>query len=445
MEKRDVLIIGGSAAGIPAAITARRHYPQAKVTVVRKEQKVLIPCGIPYIFGTVGSPDKNLIPDAVLTDRGIELIIDEVTSIDPKAKTVKTADGRTIGYEKLILATGSMPIVPPLPGHDLENVFSIKKDVDYLNKLLKALDQAKDVVIIGGGFIGIEMADECRKRGLHVSIVELLPHCLFLVFDEDLCVQAENKLRELGIEVYTNDKAKAIEGNGKAEYVVLESGKKLKADVVIFGIGVAPNTKLAQEAGLKIGQMRGIEVDRFMRTSEKDIFAVGDCAEKYSFFTGQPSGLRLASIATAEARIAGANLFELRRENKGVVGVFSTIIRDFALGLAGLREKTATDAGFEVVTGTAKAVNRHPGCMPGATPLEVKLIFRRDNQELIGGQVAGGASVGEMVNILAVMIQRRMRAEDIATFQMGTHPALTASPIAYQIVNAAEAALDKLR
>ena len=445
MIKTDALIIGGSAAGLTTGITIRRHYPGAKITLVRKEQRVLIPCGIPYIFGTVGSTDNNLIPDTPLSQNNIDLIVDEVTSIDREAKTIATAGGETIGYEKLFLSTGSMPLVPPLPGVDLEGVFSIKKDVPYLNSLLAALDEAKDVVVIGGGFIGLEMADECKKRGLNVTVVELLPHCLFLVFDEHICIRMEEVLAERGIKVMTNNEAMAILGDGKVKGVKLDSGEELKADVVIFGIGVRPNVKLAQDAGLKMGERRDIWVDCYMRTSDDNIFAVGDCAGKTDFITNKPSALRLASIATIEARIAGANFGELRRENVGAVGVFSTKIGGLSLGMAGMRAKTAQEAGLDVVVGTAETVNRHPGGMPGAAKMRVDLVFHKWSCRLIGGQVSGGDSVGEFVNIVAAAIAAGATADEVATFQMGTHPALTASCIAYPLVNAAELALKQMR
>jgi NADPH-dependent 2,4-dienoyl-CoA reductase/sulfur reductase-like enzyme len=442
METYDAVVIGGSAAGIPVAATARRHYPEAKVAVVRQEEKVLVPCGIPYIYGTLGSSDKNLIPDAAVTGKGATLLRGSVTDIDRESHTLTIDDGRQVGYQKLILATGSEPIVPPLPGRDLENVFAIKKDVAYLDALASKMDKAENVIIIGGGFIGMELADECRKRGhLHVTVVELLPHCLFLAFDEDLCVQAEQELVKAGVTVRTNARAAAILGNGKVESVELDSGEKLPAEMVIFGIGARPNADLARESGLELGPLGDVAVDRHMQTSDPDIFAVGDCAAKTSFFTGKPSPLRLASIATAEARIAGANLFELRRENPGAVGVFSTKIGDLAMGIAGIGEQAAQEARIGYVVGQAEAVDRHPGSMPGAHKLGVKLVFHRYSGALIGGQVSGGSSTGEFLNLIAALIQSRMNADQIATFQMGTHPALTASPIAYQLVNAAEQAL----
>lgn len=360
---------------------------------------------------------------------------------------VDTASGQRIGYEKMILTTGSLPLVPPIPGADLDNVFAIKKEVPYLDHLLETLKTARDVVIIGGGFIGLEMADECHKLGCqNITVVEMLSHCLFVVFDEDLCVRVEEELARAQIQVRTSQRAKSLGGrNGKVEYVELENGERLPADAVILGIGVRPNVALAQEAGLAIGPSGAIAVDRHMMTSDPHIFAAGDCAEKVSFFTGKPAKVWLASVATAEARIAAANLFEIRRTNKGAVSVFSTKIGSLASGLAGIRERDARDAGIAYVVGEAEAPDKHPGSLPGATKLRVRLVFRKYTGTLIGGQVCGGESVGELVNLIAAMIQAEMNADQIATFQMGTHPLLTASPVAYQVVNAAEIALGRMR
>ena len=446
MKSVDILIVGGSAAGFSAAITARRHYPDATMAVVRQEAKTPVPCGIPYIFGTLGSPEKNLMPDPALAKNKAELIVDRVTGIDREARTIATEGGQTIGYQKLILTTGSEPIVPPIPGVDSGNVFPIKKDVGHLTGILETLKDAHDVVIIGGGFIGMEMADECRKlNGLNVSVVEMLPHCLLAVFDPELCVRAEEALQKNGIRVLTSERAKAFHGNGKVEYVELDSGERLKADAVILGIGARPNAELARQAGLALGPTGAIAVDRHLMTSDPNIFAAGDCAEKTCFFTGKPSKALLASVATAEARIAGANLFEVRRASKGSISVFSTKIGDLACGLAGIGEKSAREAGIAHVIGEAEAVDRHPGALPGAKVTRVKLIFRKYSETLIGGEVCGGDEVGEMVNLLAALIQAEMTADEIATFQMGTHPLLTASPVAYQLVNAAELALAKMR
>ena len=444
MKRADVVIVGGSAAGIEAAITAQKQYPSKNVIVVRKEEKALVPCGIPYIMGTLGSADKDVMPTALLGDA--ELIVDEVTSIDREAKSVTTAGGETIGYDRLVLATGSRPVVPPIPGADLNNVFTIRKEIDYLEQLQEALKQAKDVVVVGGGFIGAEFADECRKMGLNVIVVELLEHCLYLNCDEDFCIRIEDKMKEVGVQVNTTCRVKSIFGDKTVDYVECEKGLRFKADVVILAIGVVPNTELARDAGLEIGEQKGIWVDQYMITSDPNIFAIGDCAEKFCFFTGKPTATRLASVATREARIAGANLFQSRRRrNQGTIGVFGTMIADNAVGVAGLTERAARNLGFDLVIGEAAAVDRHPGAMPGARELRVKLIFDRSSAKLIGGEACGGVTAGEIANVIAQAITGEMTWDDMAAAQIGTHPALTASPLVYQIVNAAEEAVTKLR
>ena len=443
MKKADVVVIGGSAGGIPAAISCRRRYPEKSVLLIRKEEQVLIPCGLPYIFGTVGSPEKNLIPDAMLKNNGIELTIGEVEEIDRDKKVVSIAGGETVSYDKLVLATGSLPVILPIPGVDKENVFSSVKDVAYLSNMLDKVNKSKDIVIIGGGFIGVEFADECKKnRDNSVTIVEMLPHCLQLALDEEFCIEAEKALIERGIKVLTNKRVKAILGNKQVSAVQLADGQELKADIVIIGVGARANTELAEKAGLQIGPTRAIAVDRFMHTiTDPNVFACGDCAEKYSFFSGKLSRTMLASIAGAEGRIAGANLFDTRYRNCGEIGVFSTIIGEQAFGCAGLTEGMARQEGFDVVTGEATAPDRHPGGMPGAAPTRVKLIFSRDNGLLLGGEVSGGRSTGELANIISACIQHMMTAYEVSLFQMGTHPALTASPMVYQLVNAAELAV----
>jgi len=446
MKHTDIVVIGGSAAGITAAITARRHYPDKKVLLIRKEKQVMIPCGIPYIFGTVGSPEKNLIPDSVLSKNEIQLVIDEVTELDRDKGEARTASGESIAYDRLILATGSLPTMPPIPGFELDGVFPVFKDVAHLSHMQEVLKGVSDLVVIGGGFIGVEFADECKKTlQANVSIVEMLPRCLMLAYDEEFCAEAERLLNERGIAPITDTKVSRVAGKDRVEAVELGTGKALPAQAVIVGIGATANVNLAKNAGLPLGPTGGVVVDRTMRTTDSRVFACGDCAEKISFFGGRPSPLKLASIATAEARIAGANLYGTRRENIGTVGVWSTVIGDTAFATAGLTEGLAMRHGYNYAVGTAEAINRHPGGMPGAHPMKVKLVFEKRTGIILGGQVLGDKAAGEVINAISACVQQRMTAEDIAMFQTGTHPALTASPIAYQFVNAAEAAIAALR
>jgi len=444
-KKYPIVVVGGSAAGLTAGITARRHYPDKEILLVRKEKQALIPCGIPYIFGTLGSPEKDLVSDAVLEKNGVELLLAEATDVDREEKVLHTTEG-DVGYERLIIATGSRPAMPPIPGFDLDGVYTVVKDVEYLSELQQRLETSKDVVIIGGGFIGIEFADEINKAGdKNVTIVEMLPHCLALAYDEEFCVEMEKVLESRGVNIRTSSRVEKVAGDGKVEKIVLSGGDEIEADVVIVGIGAVANIDLAQKAGLRIGLTGSIAVDRTMQTSNENIYTCGDCAEKISFFGGRPSPLKLASIATLEARIAGANLFGIRRENIGTVGVWSTAVGGHALATAGLTEGMAEKRGYDTVAVTVAGPNRHPGIMPGAVMTKVKLVFERNSGVILGGQVMGGPAAGEISNIISAYVQNRMTAEDIAMFQTGTHPALTASPIVYHMVNAAEMAIKQMR
>jgi NADH oxidase (H2O2-forming) len=445
MRQADIVVLGGSAAGLAAAFTARRHYPDKSIILVRKEDQVLIPCGIPYIFGTLGTPQKNLIPDAGLEKNRVDLLLAEATDVDRGSKTVYTTEGE-IGYERLVLATGSRPVMPPIPGFDLDGAYAVIKDVQFLDDLRQRLKTADDVVVIGGGFIGIEFADEINKMGdKNITVVELMEHCLSLAYDPEFCVEMEKRLESRGIRIRTSTRVEKMSGNGKVEKVILSHGPEIRADVVVLGIGAVANVDLAKEMGLRIGLTGGIAVDRTMKTSDDYIFACGDCAEKISFFGGKASPLKLASIATAEARIAGANLFGIRRENVGTIGVWSTCVGDLALATAGLTESMATQQGYDVVAVTVHGPNRHPGVLPGAVKTSLKLVFERNSGVILGGQVMGDTTAGEMINAISACVQSRMTAEQIAMFQMGTHPMLTASPIVYPLVGAAETAIGEMR
>lgn len=447
-EKTNVLVIGGSAAGIVAATTGKSFYPDKKFLIVRKEQKVLVPCGIPYIFGSLENSEKDMVPDTSLSDKGVDLKIDEIVSIDQKSKVCKTADGTDITFEKLILALGSTPVDPKwLKGGHLQNVFTIPKDKIVIDKIHSKLKNCNKVVIIGGGFIGVELADEINKLGKDVTLIEILPHILSIPFDDELAIEAEEILRFRGINVKTGDGVKEILGSKKAQGVLLNSGKKLDADVVILAMGYIPNIKLAEKAGLKICDEGFICVDEYMRTSNPDIFAVGDCAEKKSFLTQQQRGVMLASTACSEARVASMNLYKLSalKTFTGTISMFCTTIGETAFGAAGVTERMANESGFDIVTGTFEGIDKHPGTLPGTHKQIIKLIATRESGVLIGGEVIGGPSTGELINILGIAIENRMMIVSILTAQVATHPLLTAPPTAYPIIKAAEIIAKKRR
>jgi NADPH-dependent 2,4-dienoyl-CoA reductase/sulfur reductase-like enzyme len=448
MEKTDVLIIGGSAAGLVTALTGKSHYPEKDFLVIRKEEKVVVPCGIPYIFGSLDSSAQNVIPDTKLEKAGVDLLIGEVTQVNPEEKICRLSDGSEIGYEKLVLGIGSHPAVPGwLKGADLDNVFTVPKNKAYLDQLLRKLSDKQKIVVVGGGFIGVELSDELNKRGKDVTVVELLPHVLQAVFDEELAVRAEEVLIARGVKVAAGSGVQALGGNGAVSQVKLQNGEELEADAVILSMGYRPNTKLAEEAGIATNASGFIRVDQYMRTETPDVFAVGDCAEKRDFVTNKTIPTMLASTACAEARITGMNLYQMEavRTFTGTISNFSTAFGEHAFGVAGITEKTAREEGFEIVTATFEGVDHHPGKLPGTHKQGVKLVVARCSGIVLGGSVYGGSTVGEMVNIIGLAIQNQMTVSSLLTTQIGTHPLLTAPPTAYPLIKAAELALKKIR
>jgi len=449
MEKTDVLVIGGSAAGIVAATTAKSFYPNKSIMLARKEKNVMVPCGIPYLFGTLGNSAQNQIPDEALTDAGVTLKRAEITTVDMDQKTCKTADEYEIGFEKLVMATGSTPIRPDwLKGVGLENVFTIPKDKEYLDHFKTCLDGFNKVVVVGGGFIGVEMADECSKYGKKVTLVEMMPHVLSLAFDPEFAIRAEEILRSRGVTVKNGISVKQINGEeGKVTSVALNNDEILPTDAVILAIGYRPNTVLAEQSGFAINKMGFIRVDEYMRTENLDIFAVGDCAAKSSFITRTSKPTMLASTACAEARIAAMNLYNLStvRLFGGTISIFCTAIGNHAFGAAGVTETLARERGFDILTGTFEGFDRHPATLPDTHKQMVKLIASKESGIILGGGVMGGQSAGEINNMIGFIIQNRMTVDALLTAQIGTHPLLTGPPTAYPLIKAAEMISQKRR
>ena len=448
MKKTDVLVVGGSATGLVAAMTAKSNYPDKKVMVIRKEEKVMIPCGIPYIFSSVGSSDNNILPDGGLVNLGVEILVDEVLSIDTKTKTCKIKNSEDVIYDKLILGTGSLPVVPKwLKGTQLENVFTIPKNKVYLDDLHKKLESFKKVVVIGAGFIGVEVSDELNKAGKEVTLIEILPKVLGATFDDEFANEAQELLIERGIKVITDCGVEEIIGKSVVEKVRLNNGEFVETDAVILSLGYRPNADLAQATGLQLNDYGFIRADQYRRTSVEDVFAAGDCAEKVDFATGKLSRIMLASTACTEARTAGLNLYELNTLSafRGTVGIYSTCIGESAFGVAGLIDKVATKEGFKIVTGTFTGINRHPGKFKDAHKEMVKLIVSKQTGVILGGEVFGGKSAGELTNVIGMVIQNHMTIHDLLMTQIGTQPLLTASPAGYPLIKAAEVVLKALK
>lgn len=446
MTKTDVLIIGGGPAGMVAAMTARKNYPYKRIILIANEKKGIVPCGIPYIFYRLNSVDQDCVSYQSLLDNDIGLIVEKAIKIEAGKKEVILKNGSKCKYDKLILALGSKAHLISIPGVEKENVWLIKKDYQYLKKMRQEVLKAKNVVIIGGGFIGVELAEELSHiKNLKINIVEMLDYCLLTNFDREFAIAAEEKLKKRGVNIYTKTAVKEIGGKDKVEYVDLENGEKIFADLIILSIGARPNIDLAKKAGIKVEEKGAICVDKYLRTNKVDIFAVGDCAQTKDFITGKDISIMLASVAASEARIVASNLYRLKsfQEDKGTVGVFATYIDNLVLAAAGLVEERAKKEGLNYMVGKAEAPNHHPASLPNTEQIKVKLIFDKSSKGLfLGGEIMGPESISEMINIIAMAIQKKATVYDFNVWQIATHPLLTTAPTVYPLIAAAQDALN---
>jgi len=450
MEHYDVIIIGGGPSGLITGITGKTQNPNKSFLIIQKEEKGLVPCGIPYIFHDLGDVTKNEMGPKGFINFGGEVLVDTVTDVDMKKKQLYTEEGKELSYEKLVFATGSIPTIPTfIKGYDLQGVEYIIKSYDYIKNLKDKTDKAENIIIIGGGFIGVELAEQLAKfKDKNVSLVEMQESCLYRAFSKDVAKTVDDVIRETDINLYNGTKVQEIIGiDGKVSAVKLSNGIEIKADLIIFAIGYKPNTELARKVGLDINHNGAIRCDNYLRTPEKDIYAIGDCAQKVGFVTGRTDDIMLASTATAEARILGYNLFaiNLLRNFVGTLSVFSTEIAGTVFASAGAIEQSAKYANVDYIVGKFEDVDRHPATLPGAKKLMTKLIVSPRNGEIIGGELYGGKSVGELINVIGLAIQKEVTVYELISYQIGTHPLLTTAPTKYTLIKAAEIAVKKIK
>jgi len=453
MEKQncDVLIIGGGPAGGVCAVTAKMNYPEKEILVIREFEVQLVPCAIPYIFGeTLGCSDKDVASCGMAAEMGISTILGKVVDIDTENKKAYT-DTHEISFDKLVFATGSKPFVHASLQNalSLEGVFTVPKDKALIDKAKAYIDKIDNLVIVGTGFIGVEMAMEFKESGKNVTLVGGSKHILKGTFDSEVAIQAEEILLENGVNFIGEDRVTAVidkNGDNVVNGVQLKSGKIIDAQAVILATGYKPNTELAEKAGLPLGYYGGIWVDEYMRTHNTDIFAVGDCSARRGFITKIPSKVMLASTSAAEGRVAGSSLYKIKflKGFSGTIAIFSTMVGDTAFSSAGITEEEAIKNGGDVVVGTFTGMNRHPATIPGAQKQYVKLIAVRNGGQIIGGQIIGGNETGEMINIIGMMIESNITIYKVMSMQVATQPMLTAAPTNYPIIMAATMIAQKI-
>ena len=428
---KNVVVIGGGVGAKGFLGAATSMYDDVKFTFIRKTELGPVPCGIPYAFGTLNSPYDNVSPDTGILENGAELIIDEVNNIDSKEKNVSLKSGKTLNYDKLVLAVGSEPIVPPFPGLNLNNILTIQKDLTVVEKQKKLVEEATDIVIVGGGFIGVELADEIKNfEGKNITIIELARNVLSAAFDVEYCENVEELLKEKGINVITKLGVSEFKGNSKVEEVVLSDGSTIKADLVFLSIGAKPLIDLAEKAGVEANPRAGVIVDAYGYTSNPDILAIGDCASKVDFFTGKGSGIKLASVAAREGRIAALNLFEkvMPQNPLGVTSLFSTCVHNHYFAATGLTKEQMEKNNIAYNAVDITTIDKHPGKLPNADKITGTFIFSKSTNVLMGVQLKGNVQIAEMINFFGYAVQTKATVYELYSLNYASHPMGTASP-----------------
>ncbi len=441
MLKTNVIIVGGVAGGASCAARLRRLDEKAEILMVERGPYVSYAnCGLPYHVGGVIEEESNLLVANEQTFRNM-FAVDcrtncEAVDISPKEKTVKlkdvsTGEVTTHSYDKLVLSPGAASVHPPLPGIDLPGIFHVRTVPDAreirkwtergteflsgMNKYLgfQTVKPKIRAVVVGGGFIGLEMVENLIHRGFKVTLLEMLPQVLPQVDVEHARV-VEGYLRRHGVQVALGDAVAGFKqaANGALE-VGTKSGKTYPANLVILALGVRPDTALAKKAGLEIGELGGIRVDEHMRTSDPDIFAVGDAVEVKDFVTGQYTLIPLAGPANRQGRIAADVIAGRTSKFRGaqgtsVIGLFGT-----AIAWTGVSEKTLKQLGDTDYEKIYLYLNSHAGYYPGAKPIAVKVIFRKSNGRILGAQALGEDGVDKRIDVIAAMMQMGATVYDL--------------------------------
>lgn len=422
-----LLIIGGVAAGATAAARARRLSEDADITVIERGPYVSYAnCGLPYyISGDIGNRDELLLQTPEGFDARYRVSVHirtEALEIDGQGKRVRVAgpEGeRWLSYDRLILAQGGSPVMPPLPGADSPHVFRLwtVPDMDRLCSFLVA-EKPRSAVVVGGGFIGLEMAEAFRRQGLETAMVELLPH-LLSVMDPEFGSMIARELTHHGVSVFTGAGVSAIATERRS--VVLSDGRTLSADLALFCVGVRPELTLAQKAGLMIGPTGALLVNDRLQTSDPSIYAAGDIVEVEQKVSGRKVRVPLAGPANRQGRIAASNALGGDMKYRGVLGSSVVKVFESTAAMTGLTEKAAREAGFDARAAMIYK-GHHAGYYPGAEELALKLVYESGTGKLLGAQAFGRAGVEKRIDALAMALQGKLTLDDLAEVDLAYAP-----------------------
>ncbi len=425
------VIIGGDAAGMSAASKIRRMQPSAEMVVFEKGDHIsFAACGIPYwISGVIddGRKLQVLTPEIARNKRGIDVRTQhEVTHIDPGKNKVSVTDLATgnifeESYDALLIATGARAARPPIPGIDNAGVFTLRSLADghLINNYL-ADNQIKHATIIGGGYIGLEMAETYRQLNIAVTVVEMLDQ-IAPTFDKDILEKVTEHVVENGVDLRLDTRVNAIEKTDKL--VVKTSAGDIPTDMVIVSTGVRPNSELAQAAGITLGKSGAITIDANMQTSVPNIYSAGDCAEHKHLVLDEDIWIPLAPSANKGGRVAGENMAGQATRFPGILGTAAVKVFDYTIAQTGLTEKQAEQSGkyAEITTATITGGSR-AHYYPGSMPVTIKLVVEQSTKRLLGAQIIGKADVAKRVDVLATAITAKMTVEDIGMLDLTYAP-----------------------
>jgi len=460
MSTFRVVVIGGVAAGPKTASKIKRLRPDADVTVVEKGQFLSYAgCGLPYYIAGLVREQKELmctpigvvrdpeffkkVKDIHVLNRTEALVVDRERKV-VKVRSLETGEEQELPYDRLVLATGAKPVVPPIPGRDLEGVYTLHgvEDAEGIRGMIEK-NGALDVVIVGGGLIGVEMTEALVARGCRVTMVEMLPQILPML-DWEMAHHVRRHMESHGVRVLTETKLTAIEPSSRnpgAVGSVRTTVGAVPADMVIMAVGVRPNVELARNAGLEIGATGAIRVNDRMQTSDPDIFAGGDCVECRHMITGDPAYVPLGSTANKQGRVAAMNVCGRRSTFPGIVGSTVCKVFDFTVARTGLTEQQALEAGFDPVTALSPAPDK-AHFMPTARPLTLKVVVDRKSRRILGVQAVGPGDGVRRVDAAAVAITNGMTVDDLAEADLCYAPPY--SPAMDNLITACDVARNKL-